>query len=194
MRSREKHAAYMRKYRKKNRDKINARRREKIAELSPDEQERRRELSRIRNRRYYDKNKERINARSKSKNWNYDPERRKDIRARYYDRYPVRNVLRARKCYAKKHGLVWNLNEEWYNEEFERGCAVTGFPFDYHRSKTPWAPHIDRIIPENGYTKDNCRLVCACYNQAKSDWTDDVVQAMALALVTRVNFADTGEL
>ena len=97
MTPREKRVVYMWKHTEKNSDKINARCRAKIEELFPDERERRKELDRIRSRRYYDKNKERTNVRSRSKNWNYDPERRKDIRARHYDRYLVRNVLRVRK-------------------------------------------------------------------------------------------------
>jgi hypothetical protein len=173
------HAAYMREYNQKNKERINTRRKERRVEKLDEA----REQSRVRNRRYYKKNKDKINARAKDRNWNYNKETAAAKRAHHYERFPVRNLFRQRKQSALKKGLPFDLTEEWYEEQFEKGCAVTGIPFDKHRSDTPWVPHIDRRVPERGYTQNNCRLVCACYNLAKKHWTDADVLRMAHELL-----------
>jgi len=62
---------------------------------------------------------------------------------------------------------------------------MTGIQFDEPRTNTPWVAHIDRIVPEKGYTEDNCRLVCAMYNIAKKNWTDKDVIKMAKGLLKK---------
>jgi hypothetical protein len=58
-------------------------------------------------------------------------------------------------------------------------CAVSGIPFskrfaDYGK-RDPWAPSIDRIENRQGYTVENCRVVCLAANIAMSDWGMDVL-------------------
>ena len=84
---------------------------------------------------------------------------------------------------AKEKGLPFTITEEWYLNKFDKGCEMTGIPFDKSGSDTPWVAHIDRIIPELGYTKENCRLVCAIYNLAKKDWKDSDVLKMATHII-----------
>ena len=177
---------YMREYTRKNKDRINKQRRERIKSYkhdNPEKYEAIRDKANKTNKKYHDANKEEINARAKARNWNYDPETARVRRAKHYRKHPARNVLRPRKAFAKKHNLPFELTEEWYYNEFEKGCSVTGIPFDESGSDTPWVAHIDRIIPEKGYVEDNCRLVCACYNLAKKHWTDDDVIQMSIALL-----------
>jgi hypothetical protein len=177
-----KHAEYMREYNRKNKDKLNARRREKRLELIASGVDVNKENNR-RNRKYYDKHKERLTAEGKAKNWNYKPEIAKAKREKYHEAHPGRNTLRSRKAKALKMGLVFELTENWYITEWEKGCKVTHISFDNSGSDSPWVAHIDRVIPENGYTEENCRLVCGCFNLAKKHWTDEDVLRMAKALI-----------
>jgi len=178
--------AYMRKWNAKNRDRLNAEQREKTAKLKAEDSDGYAEF-RVKgneaNARYYEKHKDEINARSKARNWNYNPEQRVEIRKRHYKKHPVRNLFRQRRKSAEKKGLPFELTEEWYWAEWELGCAVTGIEFDEHGADTPWVAHVDRIVPEDGYTQKNCRLVCASYNLAKKHWTDGDVMRMATALI-----------
>jgi hypothetical protein len=176
-------AAYMREYTRKNRERLKAQRAERTANLDPEEAERRRELGRVRNRRYHEKNKDAVNARAKARNWNYDPVTAKTKRQKYYERFPARSVLATVQKRADKKGLGFDLTEEWYDAEFEKGCPVTGIAFARPRSSGPWTAHVDKVNPDLGYTQSNCRLVCAMYNQAKGRWTDEDVLDMAYCLV-----------
>lgn len=181
-----KHAKYMREYTRKNKDKINAQRkarRKRVKKDDPEEAERRAEAHRKRCRKYHGKNKDQVNTRAKARNWNYDKEAAKEKRKRFRDRLPSNTVLNARKSKAKRDGLPFNLTKKWYAKQYEKGCAVTGIPFDPPGSRSPWTAHIDRIIPTRGYTRRNSRLVCACFNLAKKNWTDADVLQMAVALV-----------
>lgn len=170
-----------------NKDRINAKRRAKREALSDEELAGEREANNARNRKYYNKHRNRLIAIGKSKNWNYNKERRVEIRARFRDAHPGRNTLVARRSKAKKAGLSFELTEDWYVKEWEKGCAVTGLLFDSSGDDSPWVAHIDRIIPEEGYTEENSRLVCACYNLAKKHWTDADVMRMAKNLVRNLD-------
>lgn len=177
-----KHRDYMREYNKKNKKVINARRvQRRLERIEAGEDVR--EISRRANQIYHEKHKEKIRVRAKAKNWYYSPEKGKVKREKFRDAHPGRNTLRARKAYAKRKGITFNLTEEWYVGEWDKGCALTAIPFASSGEKSPWIAHIDRIVPEKGYIESNCRLVCACYNFAKSNWTDEDVLKMAKALV-----------
>lgn len=53
-------------------------------------------------------------------------------------------------------------------------CAISGLPLILSagcgRTKNPFAPSIDQIIPGAGYTKDNIQIVCIMANTAKNNW------------------------
>jgi len=109
-------------------------------------------------------------------------------RASYHKRRsenPIQVILSRKRAEARRQHVKFNLNEEWYLAHYSQGCEVTGRDFESFRdfgvsggSRGPWYPEIDRIKPGGDYTMDNCRLVCAIYNQAKKDWDDASVLEM----------------
>ena len=68
-------------------------------------------------------------------------------------------------------------------------CELTGITFCLARSKTgfraPFAPSVDRIDSNVGYTPANVRLVCVAVNWALSDWGAAVFDAIAFAYTGR---------
>ena len=181
MTKKEKRAAYMREYTQKNKDKINAQRRERLLRLKEENSEeyrRRRVLANEATKRYEEKHRDRIMQTRKDNNWYYDKERKVDVRARSYNKTFASQVIRGIKYRCKTKDIPFNLDKEWYLEEYNKGCSVTGKEFDEPQSKSPWVAHVDRIVPELGYLKSNCRLVCGMYNQAKGRWTDLEVQEL----------------
>lgn len=126
-----------------------------------------------------------LKKRAADKNHYYTPERGKMLRNRYGVKYATQVSMKSARKRADEKGQPFDLTPEWYDAEFEKGCAVTGLPLDPNGSKTPFTAHVDKIIPALGYLKSNCRLVCACYNLAKKHWTDADVLRMAKALVLR---------
>ena len=60
-------------------------------------------------------------------------------------------------------------------------CEVSGLPFD--NTKKIFMSSIDRVDPNRGYTKDNCRVVCWGYNAMKLDCTDEDVLKLAMAII-----------
>lgn len=140
-------------------------------------------LKAARQKKYYDSHKEVLNAKQRKNNWYYDPIKRVEIRRKHYEKNWAKVSISSAKSRANKKGLPFNLDIDWFMDEYARGCAMTGLPLDPNGSKTPWTVHIDRKIPELGYTKDNARLVCACYNLAKKNWTDADILKMAHNLI-----------
>ena len=45
----------------------------------------------------------------------------------------------------------------------------------------PFSPCIDRIVPELGYTPENCRIVCCIFNTCKFHWADEDVKTFVTA-------------
>lgn len=186
MKTKKEKAEYMRKYTQLNKDKINKQRSDRLVRLKKEDKDSyliHIGRSSLANKKYYKKNKEEILRKAKDKNWYYDPLKGHTKRMKHYSKHPWNNILRARKTSADKKDLPFELTVEWCEKEFEKGCSMTGIKFDKHQSGTPWVAHIDRKIPEKGYTKRNCRLVCASYNLAKKHWRDKDVLLMSRELI-----------
>jgi len=99
----------------------------------------------------------------------------------------VNQILANKRIYCKRKDLPYDLTKTWLREKLRLGrCEVTEIGFELHKGKrSPFGPSIDRIDPRRGYTRDNCRVVVNCYNQAKSDWSDNDVLRMAKALMSK---------
>lgn len=176
---------YMRTYTAKHREKIREAARERAARIkaNPEEYERALAKHRIASKKYSEANRDKINTAAKAKNWNFNKNNAKVNRKKYYNNHTVKSILASIKHRAKNKKLPYDLTEEWYNTELEKGCAVTGLEIKADGSNGPFTAHVDRKVPELGYTIDNCCLVCACYNLAKKNWTDEDVLKMAKALI-----------
>lgn len=104
----------------------------------------------------------------------------------------IRHMLSAAKLRAAKKKIPFNISDEWVmTAAAQTQCAVTGamfdlMPYDGGARKNPLAPSIDRIDPTQGYTDDNCRLVCVWYNIAKQDWSDDLMRTILAAALPRI--------
>lgn len=66
-------------------------------------------------------------------------------------------------------------------------CQLTNLPFDFKpidkTSKNPYAPSIDRINSQKGYTKENCRIVLSAVNDALGENDDNDMLPILKALV-----------
>ena len=66
-------------------------------------------------------------------------------------------------------------------------CEVSGVPFnfDYHGKRRPYAPSIDRINSDVGYTPENSRLVCYLVNVGMNCWGDEQFLRVCRAVAAR---------
>ena len=80
---------------------------------------------------------------------------------------------------AQQRRISFTLTREQFADLVEHSghrCAVTGIPFELSPRpgvKSPWAPSLDRIDSNLGYSFDNCRLVCMAVNYALNEWGTD---------------------
>ena len=85
---------------------------------------------------------------------------------------------------AKKLRLEFDLTREWLEERLIYGrCEMSGLEFGYgvDARKHPYAPSLDRIDNDKGYTQDNCRVILWALNTALSWWGEDEFRGIAEA-------------
>jgi len=101
---------------------------------------------------------------------------------------PMHSAVRAR---ANKAGHAMMARDEFsmlWNRSKGR-CEYTGIRFSGKRVdgcvKRPWMPSVDRIKCSQGYTFDNCRLVCVSVNLALNEFGDEVLAVIARGMLIR---------
>ena len=166
---------------KANRERVNARNREKYAEDV--------EAARLKRAAYYQANKDKWQAYHRG----YASRHRADPALR------AKRIATYARTRAKKLGVPFDLDVEFLIERFQVGaCEVTGIPFVFSggdggsKKVHPYSPSLDRIEPSKGYTKGNVRVVTYIYNIARSEYSDEQVLAFARALVAKADAIKRG--
>jgi hypothetical protein len=112
-------------------------------------------------------------------------------------------MLRNCKKSAKRRNIVFNLNVEDLLPTVElKHCQLTGLPFDLNPPKQKtmnlYAPSVDRIDNNKGYTKDNIRVVLWAVNRAVGEDGDEamlpILKKMVKAIEKNVNKKSTTPL
>lgn len=106
----------------------------------------------------------------------------------YTPRGTITALLNNASDRAKRAGLPFDLDREWLEEKLKPMiCELSGLSLErVPRGRFrihPFAPSLDKIVPELGYVKNNVRIVAFIVNRARSDYGDDILMAMAEALV-----------
>jgi len=87
-----------------------------------------------------------------------------------------RAIINAR-MRARKHGIPFDLTNEWAIKRWTGKCEFSGIEFDtsYTGMKgcRPFSVSIDQRDPGKGYTQDNCWFILFAYNAAKGQGTID---------------------
>jgi len=124
---------------------------------------------------------------------------------RYKKTEAMFDAIPIEKCYVKFLGVLRkNANSrskklkidcdidlpfliDLYNEQNGK-CALTGIYFNltkFGNTKRAFAPSIDRINCNAGYTKNNIRIVCLIVNLALNDFGDSAFDIMCKSYVKR---------
>jgi hypothetical protein len=99
-------------------------------------------------------------------------------------------LLNTARFRARKRGLEFNLDLEWFEEKIASGyCEKTGLAFCYAkpagRRIAPYSPSLDREDNSIGYTKANTRVVISAFNLAKNEFTEEEFLQIMKAYVAR---------
>lgn len=106
-------------------------------------------------------------------------------RAKRYKRTPKGRANALRKN-ARARAEVFTLTVAWIQERIERGCEVTGLPFDLSTGdRGPYTPSLDQIEAGKGYTPENTRVVCWAVNALLGTWGDADALRIARAIVRK---------
>jgi hypothetical protein len=72
-------------------------------------------------------------------------------------------------------------------------CQLTGMAFDFKPAertfRNPYAPSIDRIDSQKGYTKDNVRIVLSAVNAALGEFNEEEMLPILKAMITGIENA-----
>lgn len=81
-----------------------------------------------------------------------------------------------KRSYCKKHNIVFDLDADYLASLYTGSCPITGQEFDRHDKKSDNCPHLDRVVPELGYTKGNVQYISARMNRIKYNATPEELQ------------------
>lgn len=91
--------------------------------------------------------------------------------------YRLRKLVAMAKSRAKEKDLPFDLTLDFMLELWEHNqgaCEILKIPLDLGKSDLgkvhPYAPSIDRIVPEMGYTQGNVRIISYQLNVALSEF------------------------
>ena len=84
-----------------------------------------------------------------------------------------RHLVYAAAARSKEKGWEFSLTGEWASSRWTGKCEITGVPFVIASGqRSLYAPSIDRIDGDKGYTPDNCRIVIWAFNALKDKHND----------------------
>lgn len=99
---------------------------------------------------------------------------------------------------AIKKNISYKLNPEAiiaYLIFQNNRCILTGIEFDYEHDERynfrPFAPSLDRIDNNKGYTYDNVQIVCVIVNKAKNEYPIDLFDQMCIERVRKLTNGQT---
>jgi hypothetical protein len=111
---------------------------------------------------------------------------------------PGRALLMRNRCKVrgKRDNIHFNLSKQVLIDKLTNGkCEITGIDlFIGELTLHPYAPSIDRINSEFGYTDDNIRVVCMIYNFCKNEFSEEQVKDFIFKAYKNINgkyFPDT---
>jgi len=99
------------------------------------------------------------------------PEKTKSFQKRYRDSHTTQGLLRRAAYRAKQQGLSFSLEEG--DIPIPERCPVLGVPIKVGQGRgrvaSANAPSLDRVNNNEGYTKENTRVISSRANSLKSD-------------------------
>jgi hypothetical protein len=111
-------------------------------------------------------------------------------------------LVHSAKERAKKNKLVVELDRAWIERTAKKleaypVCPVTGVTFDlakprFRGAASEFAPSIDRINPNKGYTKRNTRIVSVWANRSKGVLNDAAFEAWVLVAAKAIQKRQKG--
>lgn len=171
---RQKRNAYMREWKRKNKEKVNAINLA-VKAKRPDHY---REINRL----------------SAEKMRDLDPERFTEAAFQYRKKNAQRYLVVHAKARANKLGVPFDLKEG--DLVFPEFCPVLGIKLEFGRGKRGCrnhaSPSMDRLIPEKGYTKENVRIISNRANYIKANATAAEHRAVADYIERETRFPVTG--
>lgn len=107
----------------------------------------------------------------------------------------IAELCRGAERRAKDKQIPIDITKEFVKELWEKQnnkCALTKIEFQIPQERTggkasPFAPSIDRIDCDKGYTKDNVRLVCIAINYALNEFGESILKQICEAYLFNIN-------
>jgi hypothetical protein len=87
----------------------------------------------------------------------------------YRERNPIKTKVTYFKTKAARLGVPFDLDEQWFVDNLSPVCPILGILLDQGDRDSTMS--VDRMIPEKGYTKENCSIISLKANRLKNNAT-----------------------
>lgn len=102
----------------------------------------------------------------------------------------LQSIFAGAKSRAKKKKIPFSITFDWLKEQFikqNESCCLTGIKLECEgKGKIPFSSSLDQIVPNSGYTTNNCRLVCTAINIALSNFGTNTFKVLAEGFLKHV--------
>lgn len=126
-----------------------------------------------------------IKRAEENKKWRQNnKEKHRETKYDYYSTIKgrIQNLLKSARKRAKIKSIEYDLDIAWLTELFKQQnnkCLLTNIDFviptERNNNKAhPFAPSLDRIDSDKGYTKENTRLVCVAINYGMNEFGEEI--------------------
>ncbi len=91
---------------------------------------------------------------------------------------PYKYRISSIKSRCNRLGIAFDLDDQWLADNTPEFCPILGIKLDTGEANA--RASVDRLVPEKGYVKSNCRVISMKANTLKNDATkEDLIRLLA---------------
>ncbi len=112
--------------------------------------------------------------------------RKREAMRRESTAFRASKLVAGAKARSLAKGIPFDLTVEWLKKILDQGvCEASGIAFNFQEKRGWNTPSLDRIIPEEGYTQKNTRVILFALNAGCGNWGEGKLLKIASTIMQK---------